>query len=88
MNASMIFSIVSLLYVAMTVLVFFNKEKIKSTETKIYSALLITTFAGLLIEIISTVFFIMSPEVNIIEKILFRLILLYFGTWGYVFYLN
>ncbi len=87
MNASMIFSIVSLLYVAMTVLVFFNKEKIKSTETKIYSALLITTFAGLLIEIISTVFFIMSPEVNIIEKILFRLILLYFGTWGYVFYL-
>ena len=87
MNASMIFSIVSLLYVGMTVLVFFNKEKIKSTETKIYSALLITTFAGLLIEIISTAFFVASPDLNIIIKILCRLILLYFGTWGYIFYL-
>ena len=63
----------------MTIIIFFKKEKNKTSENKIYSMLLITNLIGLLIEIFPTTLAIRGI-INVSEgilKLFLKLILVY-----------
>lgn len=81
------FSIISLLYSVMTIIIFFKKEKNKTSENKIYSMLLITNLIGLLIEIFPTTLAIRGI-INVSEgvlKLFLKLILVYICSWTLLF---
>ncbi|MDO4996159.1 MAG: ATP-binding protein [Bacilli bacterium] len=85
------FTISSLIYTLILLCVFFSKERIKSSETTIFSFILITTFIGLILEITNYLLI----QVGLTEKsILFlistKLILVYFFIWASLFsmYIN
>ena len=50
---SIAFSISSTIFMAILIIVFFFKERIKTEETTIFSSILICTFVGLLLEMAS-----------------------------------
>ena len=71
----------------MTMIIFFKKEKNKTSENKIYSMLLITNLIGLLIEIFPTTLAIRGI-INVSEgvlKLFLRLILIYICSWTLLF---
>lgn len=87
MQNGIFFSIISLLYSVMTMIIFFKKEKNKTSENKIYSMLLITNLIGLLIEIFPTTLAIRGI-INVSEgvlKLFLRLILIYICSWTLLF---
>lgn len=87
MQNGIFFSIISLLYSVMTMIIFFKKEKNKTSENKIYSMLLITNLIGLLIEIFPTTLAIRGI-INVSEEVLklfLRLILIYICSWTLLF---
>ena len=87
MQNGIFFSIISLLYSVMTIIIFFKKEKNKTSENKIYSMLLITNLIGLLIEIFPTTLAIRGI-INVSEgvlKLFLKLILVYICSWTLLF---
>ena len=87
MQNGIFFSIISLLYSIMTIIIFFKKEKNKTSENKIYSMLLITNLIGLLIEIFPTTLAIrgiIHVNENVL-KLFLRLILIYICSWTLLF---
>ena len=87
MQNGIFFSIISLLYSVMTIIIFFKKEKNKTSENKIYSMLLITNLIGLLIEIFPKTLAIRGI-INVSEgvlKLFLKLILVYICSWTLLF---
>lgn len=86
MNSSIAFSICSLFYVILIMIMYFSKERLKNDENKIYSILVITTFIGLSVEVISTALSLMTTGLVFVKMIFYRLIMLYFVSWIFVFF--
>ena len=87
MQNGIFFSVISLLYSVMTIIIFFRKEKNKTLENKIYTMLLIANLVGLLIEIFPTTLAIRGI-VNVGEpvlKLFLKLILVYICSWTLLF---
>ena len=56
MSNTIIFSFASLIYIFILFVAFFSKKYVKTLENKIYSLLIITTFIGLITELLGIVF--------------------------------
>lgn len=87
MQNGIFFSVVSLFYSILIMVVFFSKKRLESRENSIYKKLMITNFIGLLIEIfpgtIASKYLIhTNPTMAIF---LLKLILVYFITWIIMF---
>ena len=81
---SVSFSICSLIYIIMFNVVYFGKKRINSLENRIYSALLITTTIGLLIDIIGFIS-LQSGDATSLQNILIaKIYLIYYFTWAFV----
>lgn len=87
MNASFCFAICSFFYMVLMIIIFFSKEKLKNTENKIYSVLLITTFIGLIFEITSTILELTNNGDTFIHSLFLKLIMIYYLTWIYIFFI-
>ncbi len=87
MQNGIFFSIISLAYCILTLILFFSKEKIKSKENRLYGYLIITNFIGLLIEVFPATLAIRGI-INVSEGVLIlilKLILIYLVSWTLVF---
>ena len=85
--SSFSFSISSLIYMALLIIIYFGKKRIKSEENKIYSLIVIVTFIGVLAENISyfaQIFGILNVN-SVCYNILTKFILIYFSTWILLF---
>lgn len=81
---SVSFSICSLIYIIIFNVVYFGKKRINSLENRIYSALLITTTIGLLIDIIGFIS-LQSGDATSLQNILIaKIYLIYYFTWAFV----
>lgn len=87
MTSSIIFSICSLIYLILIIIVYLSKPRIKNEENKIYLALIFTNLFGLIIEIIATLIRFKFPDMIIVFNLLLRLITTYFVLWPYIFFL-
>jgi signal transduction histidine kinase/CheY-like chemotaxis protein len=82
--SSLYFQICSTTYMILLMVVYFSKKKIMNIENKIYSALIITTFIGLILDYASTALALVdvtNPFVNLLCK----LYLVYLLTWVFLF---
>lgn len=86
MNANFCFAICSFFYIILIVVMYFSKERLKNVENKIYSILLIVTLLGVGLEILSTVLELTDNGANIVHDIILKLIMLYYISWIFVFY--
>ena len=78
MNSKMIFSICSLFYGVLILVVYFSKQRLKNAENKIYSLLLVSNVIGLSIEILCAILYSFVPGFEILKLITLRLINIYF----------
>ena len=80
--------IISFLYTLLVYIVYASKKKIKSTENKIYSSLIIMNLIGLILEL-GCCFFVRVRELNslfsILNIVVNRLFLMYFISWPITF---
>lgn len=77
------FSVCSLVFSLILLVVYFSKERISNKETKIFSKILICTVLGIIIEIICYFFRINNYGVNdLLYIIINKLILIYYIWWG------
>lgn len=84
MFASIYFQICSTAYMILLMVVYFSKKKIMNIENKIYSALIITAFIGLILDYVSTLLAIIDvtlPYVNFFCK----LYLVFLLVWIFLF---
>ena len=81
---SVSFSICSLIYIIIFNVVYFGKKRINSIENRIYSALLITTTVGLLIDIIGFVSLQTKDTMSFQNILIAKIYLIYYFTWAFV----
>ena len=81
MNINMIFSLCSLLYIILTVFIYFSKKRIENNETKVYSRLLLCSLFGLSIELISTLLNSYVTGYTYFKGVSLKLINVYFISW-------
>lgn len=81
---SVSFSICSLIYIIIFNVVYFGKKRINSLENRIYSALLITTTIGLLIDIIGFISLQTGDPSSITNILIAKIYLVYYFTWAFV----
>lgn len=82
--SSLYFQICSTAYIILIMVVFFTKKKFMNIENRIYSALIITAFVGLILDYASTYIAIVdinNPYLNFVSK----LYLVYLVVWVYLF---
>ena len=85
--SSFSFSICSLVYIGLLIVIYFCKKRVKSEENKIYSLIIITTFVGVVAENISyflQIFGILNVH-SLYYNLLTKFILIYFSTWILLF---
>ena len=87
MKDNIFFSIVSLFYSIMLIIVYFSKQRIDSDENAIYKRLVLTNFLGLIIEIFPSTLAIrvinnFNPNLAIF---ILKFILYYFVVWILIF---
>ena len=81
------FSVSSLIILIIFAIRYFSKEKVKNSETKIYSKLLIVTMAGLFLEIFTCILFKVGFDINsIFYKFFSKLTFVYYIVWGILFF--
>ena len=82
------FSISSLIFLFIFIIIFFSKDNSKNIETKIYSILLILTFIGTSLDILGYAFY--KNDVNpysLIYQVLVRGMLVYYISWAELFFI-
>ncbi len=85
MNAGITFTLASLFYIILLLIVFFSKVRIKRLENKIYSYLIITSMCGVVIGL-GTWYFMKNMHIFSLLNIIFsRLYLVYLITWLFIF---
>ena len=82
--SSVSFSICSLIYIIIFNVIYFGKKRINSLENRIYSALLITTTAGLIIDIIGFISLQTGDPASITNILIAKIYLIYYFTWAFV----
>lgn len=92
-NVTIFFTIISFFYSILLVVGYFSKKRLKSTENKIYSILIICNLIGIISELVCCAFAGISVEYNMIYVIINKLYLLYLLTWNmlfliYIFYVS
>lgn len=80
--SSLYFQYISLMYIMLLMVIYFSKKRISNKETKIYSYLVITSFAGVLLDIITTYLAYVDVN-NFILNPLCKLYLVYLLIWMY-----
>ena len=86
MTIGVYFSISSLVIICIYSYVFFSKQRIDNVETKIYSKILVLTIIGLLLEIITCVWFVNGADLNnILYKFVSKLTSSYYMLWSGLF---
>ncbi len=85
MNISIAFLSVSLLYSVFINILYFNKEHIKTYETKIFSKILVTNLIGIILEFlcISSIYYLGNE--SLIVLIINKIFLIYFLTFASLF---
>ena len=87
MDIGVYFSCSALIILSIFALRFYLKPRIKNDETDIYSILLILTILGLLLEILTCIWFKMGVDVNdFIYKFFSKLTVSYYFIWSALFY--
>ena len=81
------FSISSIIFLFIFIIIFFSKDNSKNIETKMYSILLVLTFLGTILDIVGFSLYKQGMEVNsFIYKSLARVMLIYFILWSTLFF--
>ena len=81
------FSISSIIFLFIFIIIFFSKDNSKNIETKMYSILLVLTFLGTILDIVGFSLYKQGMEVNsLIYKSLARTMLVYFILWATLFF--
>ena len=83
MSNTIIFSFASLIYIFILFVVFFSKKYVKTLENKIYSLLIITTFTGLVTELLGVIF--LLGDIWIFSFLQRKLFLVYLISWILLF---
>lgn len=81
---SISFSICSLIYIIIFAIVYFSRSRIKLTENKIYSALLITTILGLVIDVYGYFSFKDLMTSSLKNITIAKIYLIYYFTWSFI----
>ena len=80
---NILFSVISLLYSIMIMVIYFSKNRLPNEENKVYKYLIICNFFGLIIEVFLATFaihFLVDINLNLAVFIL-KFILYYFIIW-------
>lgn len=85
MSLSSTFSICSLFYNILLMIVFFSKEKMKTIENKIYGYLIVSNFIGVVLAISSFYCILNLEETNIYNIIVTKGLLIYYAVWQILF---
>lgn len=85
MGSGLYFPIAAMFIIALLILLFFFKKHLNTTETKLYSWLIMTNFFGLILEFACTFASIIYDKLPIISDIIFKLYLVYIITWAIIF---
>ena len=85
MSLSSTFSICSLFYNILLIIVFFSKEKMKTIENKIYGYLIVSNFIGVVLAISSFYCILNLEETNIYNIIVTKGLLIYYAVWQILF---
>lgn len=86
MSIGAYFSISSLIIILILSYMFFSKQRIDNSETKVYGSMLIVTIIGLSLEIITCVWFNNGADLNsIIYKLISKLTSSYYVVWSGLF---
>ena len=83
MSNTIIFSFASLIYIFILFVVFFSKKYVKTLENKIYSLLIITTFTGLITELLGVIF--LLGDIWTFSFLQRKLFLVYLISWILLF---
>ncbi len=87
MDIGVYFSCSALIILSIFALRFYLKPRIKNDETDIYSVLLILTILGLLLEILTCIWFKMGVDINdFVYKLFSKLTVSYYFIWSALFY--
>lgn len=78
------FSVCSFIYIIIFLVVYFGKKRINLIENKVYSALLITTTIGLIIDILGYVSFKNGNVDSMRNVTIAKTYLIYYFTWPYL----
>lgn len=84
-NSTIFFTIASLMYNVLLMIAYFSKDKIKTSENKVYSKLIIINFVGIVLELFCTIFAGYAEEHLIFYTILNKLFLIELIVWGATF---
>ena len=84
MHFSIPLLIISLVYLLLIAFLFFSKEKIKTTENNVYTALLITTILGIILDIAGIFAHLSLPESSIVRWLIVKFYMLYLLTFTYL----
>lgn len=85
MNISIAFLSVSLLYSVFINILYFNKEHIKTYETKIFSKILVTNLIGIILEFLCIFSIYYLGDKSLIVIIINKIFLIYFLTFASLF---
>lgn len=84
-NSTIFFTIASLMYNVLLMIAYFSKDKIKTSENKVYSKLIIINFVGIVLELFCTIFAGYAKEHLLFYTILNKLFLIELIVWGATF---
>lgn len=77
---SLYFQIASTFYILLIILVFFSKKRLVSRENKVYSALIVTNFFGLILDLSSTYLALVDFD-NVMLNSICKFFLVYLVVW-------
>lgn len=84
-NSTIFFTIASLMYNVLLMIAYFSKDKIRTSENKVYSKLIIINFVGIVLELFCTIFAGYAEEHLLFYTILNKLFLIELIVWGATF---
>ncbi|MCI6712755.1 MAG: hypothetical protein MR439_02785 [Clostridium sp.] len=79
------FTIASLFYSIMLVIIYFNRDKVNTSETKIYSYMIISNFLTVVIAIICYGTISINEKIPAINNFVSKTLLLLYITWSILF---
>jgi len=85
MNTGIYFPLSASLFSILLLISFFSKKHIRTTETTLFSILIVTNFLGLIIELLCTVAAYIHSDFAILSDFILKLYLVYIITWAGVF---
>ncbi len=85
MNTGIYFPLSALLFSILLLISFFSKKHIKTTETTLFSILIVTNFLGLIIELLCTFAAYIHDDFTILSDFILKLYLVYIITWAGLF---